>query len=377
MLLFWLIAALLAALAGFLILLRAASAQKRVGQAGEAPAVAVYRRQLSELDDLAHRGLLAEDELEASRAEASRRLLSAADTRLVPELPGNRTTRLVVTAVAISVIAATLVVYLKVGRPGLNDQPFQARLAVWSKTDPGRMGPAELAAVIRTITNKHPSDPEAFNYLGRAQMAAGDAGEAARSFSRASRLAPKDPGLHIAYGEALLAAADGQFSPEAKEAFRTALALDPNNGAARYYVARARIGDGKVEEGLSQWRALAASLPVGDQHRQLVEAQIAQVEKTGGLASPATEQANQSAGMNRNAFIQSMVGRLATRLETQPDDPDGWARLVRAYGVLGDVKSKDAALVRARTLFAKRPADLAKVEAEAKVQANPALGPGK
>jgi hypothetical protein len=38
---------------------------------------------------------------------------------------------------------------------------------------------------------------------------------------------------------------------------------------------------------------------------------------------------------------------------------------VRAYGVLGERDAQAKALVRARRLFAKRPADLAPIEAEA------------
>ena len=53
---------------------------------------------------------------------------------------------------------------------------------------------------------------------------------------------------------------------------------------------------------------------------------------------------------------------LAARLAAHPDDPAGWARLVRSYGVLGQTTQRDAALGRARVLFKDRPADLAVVE---------------
>ncbi len=50
-----------------------------------------------------------------------------------------------------------------------------------------------------------------------------------------------------------------------------------------------------------------------------------------------------------------MVDRLAKRLQTQPDDPQGWARLIRAYGVLGRKDRQDAAVAEARRLFKDRP----------------------
>ena len=42
------------------------------------------------------------------------------------------------------------------------------------------------------------------------------------------------------------------------------------------------------------------------------------------------------------------------------------ARLVRAYRVLGDQAAQTRALERARKLFAGRPQDLARIEAEAR-----------
>jgi len=47
---------------------------------------------------------------------------------------------------------------------------------------------------------------------------------------------------------------------------------------------------------------------------------------------------------------EAMVGRLARRLERQPDDIDGWLRLGRSYGVLGQHELSARAYQRADTL---------------------------
>ncbi len=39
---------------------------------------------------------------------------------------------------------------------------------------------------------------------------------------------------------------------------------------------------------------------------------------------------------DRAAMIEGMVAGLAARLEENPDDPDGWAMLIRSYRTLGD-----------------------------------------
>ncbi|HEY8337362.1 MAG TPA: c-type cytochrome biogenesis protein CcmI, partial [Tardiphaga sp.] len=51
---------------------------------------------------------------------------------------------------------------------------------------------------------------------------------------------------------------------------------------------------------------------------------------------------------DRNAMVQSMVDRLATRLKSDGNDVEGWLRLVRAYMVLGDRDKAKQAVADAR-----------------------------
>ena len=68
------------------------------------------------------------------------------------------------------------------------------------------------------------------------------------------------------------------------------------------------------------------------------------------------------AGREVDPAIQGRVDRLAARLEENPDDAAGWARLVRSYNVLGETEKRDAALVEARARFKDRPRDLKSIE---------------
>jgi cytochrome c-type biogenesis protein CcmH len=86
------------------------------------------------------------------------------------------------------------------------------------------------------------------------------------------------------------------------------------------------------------------------------------VSRTGALAS--LEATAPRADLSR--AIAGMVDSLATRLAAHPDDPSGWVRLVRAYGVLGQSGKQAAALARARGLFAGRPDVLAELAAAAR-----------
>jgi cytochrome c-type biogenesis protein CcmH len=160
--------------------------------------------------------------------------------------------------------------------------------------------------------------------------------------------------------------------------FHQALAIDPKAAPARYFLGRARIADGDVAGGLADWKALEADLPANDPRRADLEAEIAAggkpVAATPDTApTPAPAMAASVAGKAPLAvdpaqmtFIQAMVARQVSALRANPGDAQGWARLVRSYGVLGEDKAQAAALDEARRRLAGRPGDLALVEAAAK-----------
>ena len=58
---------------------------------------------------------------------------------------------------------------------------------------------------------------------------------------------------------------------------------------------------------------------------------------------------------DRAAMIEGMVAGLAARLEENPDDPDGWAMLIRSYRTLGDEKQAAEAEARVKVLYKGKP----------------------
>ncbi len=375
---FWIVTGLLASAAAALIIARAGASARRAQGEPEDPAMTVYRRQIAELDEQAEQGLLGPDEHRAARAEAGRRLLRFADAKAAPERAGGRQSRLAAAVCAALAAAVALGAYLVIGAPGLPDQPYAGRLKAWRSADPSTLDPARMAAVLAELTRQRPLDPQAFDYLGRAQLAAGDAFGAARAFATAAALSPARADLRAEQGEALVMDARGKLTPEAIAAFQQTLRINPRNAAARYYVGRAQVAGGDTAGGLSDWDALLADLTPDDPRRAALQAEIDQVRSG---AAPGALPSAPAAGMQATnaaapptpsepmagpqaAFIHAMVQRQAAELKASPDNPQGWARLVRSYGVLGDRVAQQAAVAEARRLFAKRPADLAAIEAE-------------
>ncbi|HWA62106.1 MAG TPA: c-type cytochrome biogenesis protein CcmI [Caulobacteraceae bacterium] len=354
MIVLWIAAALLAAAAAALTGWRAARAG---ALGGPDPSVALYRRQLAEIDDLAARGLLAEGELKAARAETGRRLLAAADRN--ETAPGRRLgDRTILVLAAIPAFAA-LALYFVIGSPQLPDVPFQARYAQW-RAHPERYGPQELGAALQRIAAERPTDPEPLIRLAALDLQLGDGDGAEKALRRAVIIAPGRADLLAPLGEVMVLKAGGDVGPEAQAVFQKALTLDPSSDTARYYLARGRILHGDVAGGLAEWRALAAALPAGDPRRAGLDQDIAAVVATG---KPAPLPGTEAPKPQITPMIRQMVDGLAARLKANPDDPQGWVRLVRAYSVMGETDKRDAALAEARARYKDRPEVLSQLNA--------------
>jgi len=357
MIAFWAVAGVLAAAAAGLVLFRAARA---VRDDAADPTPDVYRRQLAEIDELAEQGLIGASERHTAHAEAARRLLGAADApqeAWVAGLDGRRTT---FAGAALAAVGA-LVLYLMVGQPGIADQPFAARLEGWRSADPASLAPPELAAVLTSLTRERPNDPQAFRFLAIAEGASDNPAGAVRAMRQAVRLAPERADLWELFGEALVSEAGGEVTSEAKQTFAEALKRDPKAVAARFHLARAEVVGGDRAAGLAAWRALLAELPADDPRYKALAGAIAQAEGQPAAARPNLPE-------DQQAMIQGMVQRLAERLKSNPDDPEGWVRLVRAYAVLGDVAKRDAALAEARSRYAGKPETLTQLDAAARAE---------
>lgn len=349
---FWIAAAVVSAGAAALMVQRAARAA--AGRGDENPSLAVYRRQMAEIDEMAARGVLAETDRRGVRAEVGRRLLAAADRADAPKRASRPLLTLIVAALT-PIVALT--VYVAIGAPGFPDQPFTRRLTEWKNTaDPlNTLTAPELAALMRAAANEHPGDPNPLYFFARYELQAGDLIEADQALDKAIAIAPRQAEYWDLKGEVATAAAQGQLSPQARKDFLQALALDPRGASfARYQFGLEKIANGDVKGGLADWRGLEADLDPADPRRASLAAAIAQVEAAGALPAAPAQPAPPSPGAVGAPQIQAMVDALAARLKANPNDPDGWVRLVRAYAVLGETDRRDAALAEARRRFAGR-----------------------
>ena len=247
---FWIMTALMAALAGLLVLAGA----RRGADAGEVVTPAVASAELSELDRLKARGLLDEAGWAAARAEAGRRILSA-QRDAVPIAAGSRD-RFWVLGGIFATVAGALGLYMLVAAPGLPDQSYERRVDEWS-TQLDTLQPPQIAAVVAREVEQRPDDHQALTMLGLARTASGDPIGAVSAFRRAAALQPGDAGAWVRLGQGLVRVNGGSVSGVAEE------------------VAGAALARGDTAVAREMWGPLIAAMDPRDPDRAQLQARLA------------------------------------------------------------------------------------------------------
>jgi cytochrome c-type biogenesis protein CcmH len=243
------------------------------------------------------------------------------------------------------------------GHPQIPDQPYAGRLAAWTaqaEKDPGVLPPQAMAAVLKQRQPHYPNQPLFWLMSGRIDMQAGQFYDAAKAFERSQALAPSTFTAWSELGEALTFMAKGTVGADAHAAFVRALAIDANDARAHFYLGREAEVRGTYDEARTHFSIVLSQLPLNDPRRAEVVDQL-----------KATDQA-ELAQKGMQARIGGMVTALDAQLKAAPDNPDGWARLLRSWSVLGNQPAYDAALKAMRAEYAARPAIAADIEARAK-----------
>src|SRR6185312_904543 len=235
---------------------------------------------------------------------------------------GGTTARLALAgAVALFVVAAGGAAYLTLGRPDL------AARAMTKTEDRDYAG---LVATLAQDMHGRTGNVTGWLMLGSGYSKLRDPGDAAKAYARAIQVAgAKAPaGLYSLYGSAVMESAGGEVVPEASAAFERAIAIDPHDVAARFYLGLEHAQKRETDQALAIWRSLLADAPKNAPWRGEVLDRIATL----------------SAGNGVRPDVEAMVSGLAARLKADPNDVEGWQRLIRAYSVLGHNDKAVAAL---------------------------------
>ncbi|GAA0473750.1 hypothetical protein GCM10009096_13930 [Parasphingorhabdus litoris] len=235
----------------------------------------------------------------------------------------------------------------------------------------------EVIAGLEKKLQDDPEDAESWRMLGWSYFETQKFAESATAMKRATTLDPKNPEYWSMLGEALVMASDGQQVPDdAADAFKKAVALDKSDPRARYFLAVQKDISGDHQGAINDWFALLEDTPadapyaadirrvigqVAEKENIDVAARLAKITPaapTGGISTdgpqvataaipgPSREQMQAAAALpagQQEAMIANMVDGLDKRLQSNPNDANGWIMLMRSRMQLGQTAKAEKA----------------------------------
>jgi cytochrome c-type biogenesis protein CcmH len=344
------------------------------------PDVAFYKAQMAEVDRDVARDVLAEDEAERAKTEIARRLLAA--NSAMTQATASPAGRAAAVVSGVAVVGLSAFLYWDMGAPAYPDLPLKLRIENGDAARLNRptqaqaeaaapaLGPVEApdsylenVAQLREIMPTRPDDLQGWLLLARHESTLRNFPAAAFAQGRVVALKGEDATLgdHILQVDLMVAAANGFVSPEAEVLIRGILAEDEDNLPARYYLGALYEQTDRPDIAFRLWRDLVENGQSNLFHVEFARQQIEDAAFRAGVSYelPAVrgpsaadiENAQDMTDADQREMIAGMVAGLADRLASQGGPATEWARLITAYGVLGEVETARAIYIEASDVF--------------------------
>lgn len=308
--------------------------------------VAIYREQLDALDADLARGAIGAQEHESARDELQLRMLDDVQDGAPPVRmpPGRSVVPAIV--VALSVTVGSLGLYRWWGSPSAID-PAARQVAQQKQV-------SDMVEALAQRLKANPDNPQGWAMLARSYKVMGRLDDALAAYRNTGNLLETEPDLMADYADLLAVRAGDELSGEPMVLVRKALAINPKHPMSLMLVAAQSYREGNYKLAIGHWETLLSTLDPQSPDAEQISAYIAQAQaKSGG--SSAQPQASAPSGTPDNAQILQMVERLATRLKSNPNDLEGWARLARSYKVLGRMQEAQEAYAKAGNVVDRSP----------------------
>lgn len=354
---FWILAIAIALVAALLICLPLFVRRDMGAEANEPNDSEVYRDQLSEVDRDAKSGLLDENGAAQARAEIARRLIAASRAEQRKRRASGRSAMLAIAVfLCLALPAGGLALYARMGLPDAPDFPLQARFDSANPDNNVLIRKAELRL------EEHPDDGRGWQVIAPVYLSNGRVAESIDAWRKAIKILGADARRYGGLAEALVAKNQGRVTPETREAFAKVLELVPDDPRARFYLALADGQDGKFDDAVAKFEALKKDSPTDAPWIAVTDDQIArfraekeqQAKAPGNPTQDDVAAAAELSDTDRMAMIRTMVDSLDSRLKDDPNNIEGWKRLVRSYAMLQEPDMATDALTRGLAAF---PAD--------------------
>ncbi|MDJ0937219.1 MAG: c-type cytochrome biogenesis protein CcmI, partial [Kiloniellales bacterium] len=349
MLLWFVFAAMALAAAGLLVW--AFLRQPAVPGARAEYELEVCRAQLRELERDLERGVVTRDEVEAAKLEIQRRMLAAdAHRETKAAAAASPLDRALPAVLGALLPLAALGLYAWLGSPGATG-PTPRPVAEGAAPGQAQGDLPDIQTMITRLKGRlaeQPQDIDGWITLGQTYMAIGRYPEAIDALDRALEIRDDLPFVNAARGEALVFAAEGRITQEARAAFQKTLESDPGEPRARFYLAMAAEQDGEPRKALEGLAALLSDAPPGADWAEAVRRRAtALAEELGedpAAVLPSAPVVAAAPGGGSAAETATDPAELAAKLAENPKDYQGWIALARLRAAAGDAEGARAAL---------------------------------
>ncbi|MEO1142842.1 MAG: c-type cytochrome biogenesis protein CcmI, partial [Pseudomonadota bacterium] len=315
---------------------------------------AFYESRISEIDNDLALGRIDSDSAEAAKAEEARKLIRLNQNNGQADAVGNDNSRMIFLA-SFFLPAFSLLVYLSLGT-------LPSELAAIQQANERKSQTIEeLVVSVEKRLKQTPDDVRGWQVVAPVYVRMQRYDDAINAYQNIMRIDGKTPQVTVALGEIYVVRAEGQVVPEAVSLFQETLELAPGNATASFFLGLAEIQNNRADAGLEIWQDLVDKASGDEEWLPVIKQRIAEVRET-SASTPSPEQneidSDTIAAVSnlpedeRLAMINQMVANLSDKLEEDPENRDGWQRLIRSYLVLNRKDEALAALEKAKQQFA-------------------------
>lgn len=287
MILFWVICAVMVAIALAFVLppLLAAYERAPADESKEAN-VSVYRAQLTELEADLRNGIIAQDQYQQDRDAIERRMLEDVSTvSEAPAKPAPASDRRPAYAVALAVPVIAVVLYLQIGNPSLSPQGRPAlpeSPAAESSQPDSQMTQQNIEANVAKLAKRleqNPNDVQGWIMLGRSYTSMEKYKEASDAYARATALKSDDADLWADYAFTMAMANGQRLQGAPQELIKKSLQLDPDNAKGLELAGSAAFETKNYKQAIDYWQRLLAKTPAGSELAQTISQRINQAKQ--------------------------------------------------------------------------------------------------
>jgi cytochrome c-type biogenesis protein CcmH len=352
----------------------------------------VYKDQLINIDSELTRGIITADEGERIKAEVGRRILDLGKRK---QFPFKKETKLlgIILSICFLVILGLggSVIYQKFGAPGyanisqnqriknadklIKGRATQEQLLALRIDEPSLITPegnyGELVQKLRQKVAERPTDLEGLKLLTGIETKIGNIDGAVKSQRQFLEVLGNNASDidFFNYADLLINQVDGVVSPQADKALRSALEINPQNGGAKYYIGLMLAQNDRPDLAIRLWKQLLNKDDIVSPWIPLIRADIERLAVLAGdtkfklptmesIPGPTSEDIENASSMTeseREDMIRGMVSRLSERLSTKGGNPNEWARLINALGILGEFQNANSVWEEAKNIFKGSP----------------------